>query len=111
MCGNCKTSSNGPVIRSRNGELDFGLRPAGALDRPIRPAESSLSPARVTGSGSGSPSYRDFKQQERAYIAEALARTRGKIYGPDGSRRAAGTETHGTLSSKIHRMGLKKGMG
>ena len=41
---------------------------------------------------------------------EALAKTRGKIYGPDGAAALLGLKPT-TLSSKVHRMGLKKLIG
>ena len=40
-------------------------------------------------------------------ILEALAKTGGKIYGPDGAAALLGFKPT-TLSSRIHRMGLKK---
>jgi PAS domain S-box-containing protein len=88
------------VIRSRNGPLDLGLRSAGGT------------PARAPGKTDSSPksapaSLGDLKQHERAFILEALARTRGKIYGPDGAAVLLGLKPT-TLSSKVHRMGLKK---
>jgi transcriptional regulator with GAF, ATPase, and Fis domain len=51
-------------------------------------------------------SLRDLKQRERAFIIDALAQTGGKIYGPDGAAALLGLKPT-TLSSKIHRMGLK----
>jgi transcriptional regulator with GAF, ATPase, and Fis domain len=50
---------------------------------------------------------RDLKQRERTFIAEALAKTGGKIYGRDGAAALLGLKPT-TLSSKVHRMGLKK---
>jgi transcriptional regulator with GAF, ATPase, and Fis domain len=88
------------VIRSRNGQLDIGLRPSGtAVSRTPRKADSapSAEPA----------SLQDLKQHERAFILDALAKTRGKIYGPDGAAALLGLKPT-TLSSKVHRMGLKK---
>jgi hypothetical protein len=52
-------------------------------------------------------SFRDLKHQERAFILDALAKTRGKIYGPDGAAALLGLRPT-TLSSRVHRMGLKK---
>ena len=46
----------------------------------------------------------------RTFIVEALGKTRGKIYGPDGAAALLGLKPT-TLSSKVHRMGLKKLIG
>jgi transcriptional regulator with GAF, ATPase, and Fis domain len=40
-------------------------------------------------------------------IREALVKTRGRIYGPDGAAVLLGIKPS-TLSSKVQRMGLKK---
>jgi PAS domain S-box-containing protein len=88
------------VIRSRNGQLDLGLRSAGsASGRPSRKAD--LPPK------SGPASLHDLKEHERAFILDALARTRGKIYGPDGAAALLGLKPT-TLSSKVHRLKLKR---
>ena len=88
------------IIRSRNGQLDLGLRPSAATS------------ARAPRKGDAAPrpepaSLQELKQQERAFILDALAKTRGKIYGPDGAAALLGLKPT-TLSSKVHRMGLKK---
>jgi len=89
------------AIRSRDGAIELGLRPAPrGVSRPARNPDARS----TTGSGSGS--LRDLKQQERAFILDALSRTRGKIYGPDGAAALLGLKPT-TLSSKVHRMGLK----
>jgi PAS domain S-box-containing protein len=92
------------VIRSRGGELDFALRTAADLgNRSSRePDASQKANAPVVPGSLG-----DLKQRERAFIVEALARTGGKIYGPDGAAALLGLKPT-TLSSKVHRMGLKK---
>ncbi len=84
------------VIRSRQGALEFGL----ARTRPS---------ARVTEAGvSLAPASLDqLKSQERTLILEALQKTRGKIYGPDGAAALLGLKPT-TLSSRVHRLGLKK---
>jgi transcriptional regulator with GAF, ATPase, and Fis domain len=51
-------------------------------------------------------SLQEIKKQEKALILDALAKTRGKIYGPDGAARLLGLKPT-TLSSKVQRMGLK----
>jgi transcriptional regulator with GAF, ATPase, and Fis domain len=87
-------------IRSRNGHLDLGLRPAPKTSaRPAGKTEEAPRPVPA--------SFGDLKQQERAFILEALEKTGGKIYGADGAAALLGLKPT-TLSSKIHRMGLKK---
>ncbi len=88
------------AIRSRNGHLDLGLRPAGSTTARL-PRRADADP------GSAPAPFRDLKQQERTLILDALAKTRGKIYGPDGAAALLGLKPT-TLSSKVHRMGLKK---
>lgn len=66
---------------------------------PPRKAESATKSAPA--------SLRDLKAHERALILNALTKTRGKIYGPDGAAALLGLKRT-TLSSKVHRMGLKK---
>ena len=88
------------VIRSRNGHLDLGLRRASqSAFRTPRSAESATKLAPV--------SLHDLKDRERTFILDALARARGKIYGRDGAAALLGVKPT-TLSSKVHRMGLKK---
>ena len=88
------------VIRARNGQLDLGLgRSSNAANRPPRKTDSAPKGAPV--------SLRELKNHERTFIVEALAKTRGKIYGPDGAAALLGLKPT-TLSSKVHRMGLKK---
>jgi PAS domain S-box-containing protein len=88
------------VIRSRNGHLDFGLRAvsnvAGHPSRKVR-----------SGSLSAPTSLHNLKEHERDLIVEALTKTRGKIYGTDGAAALLGLKPT-TLSSKVHRMGLKR---
>ena len=52
-------------------------------------------------------SLHELKNQERTFIVEALAKTRGKIYGTARAAALLGLKPT-TLSSKVHRMGLKK---
>jgi transcriptional regulator with GAF, ATPase, and Fis domain len=88
------------VIRSRNGQLDLGLRPVrGAVGRPPRRADSDAKSAPV--------SLDDLKDHERSLLLDALSRTGGKIYGPDGAAALLGIKPT-TLSSKVQRMGLKR---
>jgi transcriptional regulator with GAF, ATPase, and Fis domain len=85
------------VIRAQNGNLEFGLRPATAASSVLR---HRAAPPVAKGS------LREIKQQEKAVILDALAKTRGKIYGTDGAANLLGLKPT-TLSSKVHRMGLK----
>ena len=88
------------VIRGRNGQLDLGLSRASAIaGRTARKPDSAPKAAPA--------SLHELKDHERAFIVEALAKTRGKIYGPDGAAALLGLKPT-TLSSKVHRMGLKK---
>jgi formate hydrogenlyase transcriptional activator len=88
------------VIRSRNGRLDLDLGPAEAIpSRPMRKPDSAPKPLPA--------SLHELKHQERDFILDALARTHGKIYGRDGAAELLGLKPT-TLSSKVHRMGLKK---
>jgi PAS domain S-box-containing protein len=90
------------VIRSRNGNLELG----GLASSRATPPRSSRRPDQSAPLAS-SHSLRDLKNQERAMIMEALTKTRGKIYGPDGAAALLGLKPT-TLSSKVHRMGLKR---
>jgi transcriptional regulator with GAF, ATPase, and Fis domain len=88
------------VIRARDGHLEFGLRPAPPAASPLRNRETTPP---------STPSLQEIKKQEKTLILDALAKTRGKIYGPDGAARLLGLKPT-TLSSKVHRMGLKPAM-
>ena len=91
------------LIRSRNGQLDLGLgRTGNIVSRLPGKADSARDTAPA--------SLQDLKQHERVFILEALAKTQGKIYGPDGAAALLGVKPT-TLSSKVHRMGLKKFVG
>jgi PAS domain S-box-containing protein len=87
------------VIRAHNGHLEFGLRPsiAGASS-PLRRTKPDESPTH---------SLQQIKDQEKSLIVDALTKTRGKIYGPDGAAALLGLKPT-TLSSRVHRMGLMK---
>jgi PAS domain S-box-containing protein len=88
------------VIRARDGRLELGL--SRTVNRVRRmPRQAEVAPDLV------SASLRDLKDHERNLILDALARTRGRIYGPDGAAVLLGLRPT-TLSSKVHRMGLKR---
>jgi formate hydrogenlyase transcriptional activator len=88
------------VIRSRGGHLDLGLRLAGTTANRA-PRKTDLAPE------SPPASLHDLKQHERNLILAALAKTGGKIYGPDGAAALLDLKPT-TLSSRVHRLGLKK---
>jgi transcriptional regulator with GAF, ATPase, and Fis domain len=88
------------VIRSRDGRLDLGLSRTGNRAGPM-PAQAGSVPQLAAAS------LHDLKDHERNLILDALARTHGRIYGPDGAAVLLGLRPT-TLSSKVHRMGLKK---
>jgi transcriptional regulator with GAF, ATPase, and Fis domain len=52
-------------------------------------------------------SLAEIKEQERTLILDALAKTRGKIYGANGAAALLGLKPT-TLSSRVHRLGLKR---
>ena len=81
------------------GEPDPHTRAASRADRAPRKAEVALEVSTA--------SLHELKNHERKLIADALGRTGGKIYGPDGAAALLGLRPT-TLSSKVHRMGLKK---
>ena len=88
------------AIRSRNGHLDLGLpRVSASASRPARKTDSLTTAAPA--------SLDDLKEHERNLILDAMAKTRGKIYGSDGAAALLGLKPT-TLSSRVHRMGLKK---
>lgn len=87
------------VIRAQNGYLDFGLRSAVSASSPPRSRQA-------TPVFESSSSLQDIKKREKEMILDALAKTRGKIYGPDGAAKLLGLKPT-TLSSKVHRMGLR----
>jgi len=88
------------LIRSGHGQLELAL-PAAA-----KPVERT--PPKTGAASSGTPgSFHVLKQHERELIREALVKTRGRIYGPDGAAVLLGIKPS-TLSSKVQRMGLKK---
>jgi PAS domain S-box-containing protein len=87
------------VIRSGNGRLELGLTRSSSsrpvtrkIDRQVQPGVTSLA---------------EVKEQERTLILEALAKTRGKIYGANGAAALLGLKPT-TLSSRVHRLGLKR---
>jgi PAS domain S-box-containing protein len=87
------------VIRARDGHLELALARVGAARSPVRRPGSAPAPTPT--------SFADIKNHERSLIVDALTKTRGKIYGPDGAAALLGMKPT-TLSSRVHRMGLKK---
>lgn len=87
------------AIRSREGRLDLGLVRSGAAKPAPRTGEVASTPAAPV-------SLQEIKDHERNLILDALAKTRGKIYGPDGAAALLGLKPT-TLSSRVERMGLR----
>jgi transcriptional regulator with GAF, ATPase, and Fis domain len=80
-----------------------------AVNLGLRPSDTAASraPSKTEPAPKSAPaSFHELKQRERAFILEALAKTGGKIYGSDGAAALLGIKPT-TLSSKVHRMGLK----
>ena len=87
------------VIRSGNGQFVLGI--TGLSNGSVKAETKTIAaPSQPPGT------LDDLKAQERQLILDALAQTRGKIYGSDGAAALLGMKPT-TLSSKIHRMGLK----
>jgi formate hydrogenlyase transcriptional activator len=87
------------VIRSRDGQLELGLSRSSSTRPPSRKTETKLPSAPA--------SLGEIKAHERNLILDALAKTRGKIYGTDGAAALLGLKPT-TLSSRVHRLGLKR---
>ena len=83
------------VILARGGPLQFGLREV-ANSEVIEPAQTARLPMR-----------KQRLEFERRSIVEALEKTCGKIYGPDGAAELLGMPPT-TLSSKIAALGIKR---
>jgi transcriptional regulator with GAF, ATPase, and Fis domain len=64
---------------------------------------------RPTAAASDSPARerRSLADVERAYIAEVLASTRGKIYGPDGAAKILGLKPS-TLQNRMKKLGVRR---
>jgi transcriptional regulator with GAF, ATPase, and Fis domain len=91
------------VIFSRNdGLLRFSLGSSAS-----RSASSMRTKAPAQDSKEGGGSLTEWKQTERLLIEEALARTNGKIYGPDGAAALLGVKPT-TLASRVSRNKLKR---
>src|ERR1041384_474628 len=87
------------AIRSRDGHLELGLARVGPSRSPVRRPSSATVPT--------ASSLAEIKDHERNLLVDALTKTRGKIYGEDGAAALLGMKPT-TLSSRVHRMGLKK---
>jgi len=79
--------------------VELGLARTG----PTRPASRKVE----IRSPAAPASLAEIKEHERNLILDALAKTHGKIYGSDGAAALLGLKPT-TLSSRVHRMGLKK---
>ena len=87
------------AILARNGQIQLALPRSTSGQSPSRKTNLHTQPPLV--------SLSELKARERSLILEALATTGGKIYGPDGAAVLLDLKPT-TLSSRIHRMGLKK---
>jgi transcriptional regulator with GAF, ATPase, and Fis domain len=83
------------VILARGGPLHFGLREA-ANPEAVEPAHTA-----------GVSMRKQRLEFERRSIVEALEKSHGKIYGPDGAAELLGMRPT-TLSSKIAALGIKR---
>jgi len=88
------------AIRSRDGHLELGLARVGPSRSPARRPSSATGPT-------ASNSLAAIKDHERNLIVDALTQKRGKIYGANGAAALLGMKPT-TLSSRVHRIGLKK---
>jgi PAS domain S-box-containing protein len=88
------------VILARNGRgLDFALSaPAPGL---------KAAPPKTAAPANSIASINDLKQTEKSLIEEALTRTNGKIYGPDGAAALLGMKPT-TLASRISRQKIRQ---
>jgi PAS domain S-box-containing protein len=87
------------TIRSRDGQLELGLLRNSSTRISEHKSEVKAQPALA--------SMGEIKEQEQNLVIDALTKTRGKIYGSDGAAALLGMKPT-TLSSRIHRLGLKK---
>ncbi len=91
------------VILTRNrGRLEFTLGHSGRQGERVIREKSKVETTSSVGS------LRDLKAAERALIEDALEKTRGKIYGPDGAAMLLGLKPT-TLASRIVRQRIKRG--
>jgi PAS domain S-box-containing protein len=86
------------VILARGGDLRLNLRPSPPPGKPAGARAIKGSPVLR--------SMHELKNQERQLIREALEKTAGKIYGPEGAAVLLGMKPT-TLASRIQRWGLK----
>jgi transcriptional regulator with GAF, ATPase, and Fis domain len=89
------------VILSRGGSLQFALRPA-ERQGSSPPVARAGTPAPATGD---SPSLAELEVRERQILTQALERSRGRIYGPQGAAALLGLKPT-TLVSRLQRIGL-----
>jgi len=92
------------VIISKSGKLIFDL-PQG---NTVQGSSSSSTKADKTKENDKVLTFDEIKQLERENIQKALEKTNWKIFGEDGAAELLGTRPT-TLTSRIQRMGLRKG--
>jgi len=91
------------VILARGGKVHFDLGPVS-----VKLARADDATGRVPDIDAVRPaSLRELKTQERSLIEQALKRSGGRIYGPNGAAAILGLRPT-TLASKIQRMGLRR---
>jgi PAS domain S-box-containing protein len=90
------------ILARNNGRLEFTLGQSQRTDAN----EGRLKPGASVRLESASMD--DLKKSQQNLIAEALAKTNGKIYGPDGAAALLGMKPT-TLASRISRQRLKGG--
>ncbi|MGB5811417.1 MAG: sigma 54-interacting transcriptional regulator [Polyangiales bacterium] len=81
------------------------LQPKGVIDMPHLVLHGATQ-ARPSPGPSAPTAMVTLREHERRYLAQALRRTRGKIYGDDGAAKLLGLKPT-TLQSKLKKHGLK----
>jgi transcriptional regulator with GAF, ATPase, and Fis domain len=85
------------------------LHPTGelAIDLPSQRTPGEVTRPTAAASDSPARERRSLADVERAYIAEVLASTRGKIYGPDGAAKILGLKPS-TLQNRMKKLGVRR---
>ena len=92
------------VILARGQRLQFDLPASGSLRRPL-----VATVTQVEDASEALPPLDELEAKKHAIIQTALARTKGKIYGPDGAAALLRMKPT-TLSSIIQRQNLARGV-
>jgi DNA-binding NtrC family response regulator len=85
------------------------LCPSGelAVDLPATRETARVTPEAPAAGARTGRELRSLADVERAYIAEVLQATRGKIYGPDGAARILGLAPS-TLQNRMKKLGVRR---